>query len=178
MMNCSRHRHFAQMTPGSVASATPCPAHTTYRAHQYFFSRWPGAVYDLGWEIWGQGALAKAVFDLIQLVVGCALAFALCAFLIDRMEIRPGGIQLHLLYFAVPVIGVIATCVLSWPLSVVMYLGSKVLGHIVPEHSELQLWGATLSTIFFASSARSAEAGLHHGLDRLIEHVITKIGHP
>jgi hypothetical protein len=57
-----------------------------------------------------------------------------------------------------------------------MYLGSKVLGHIVSEHSELQLWGATLSTIFFVSSARSAEAGLHHGLDRLIEHVITKIG--
>jgi hypothetical protein len=64
------------------------------------------------------------------------------------------------------------------PLSVVMYLGSKVLGHIVSEHSELQLWGATLSTIFFVSSARSAEAGLHHGLDRLIEHVITKIGNP
>lgn len=157
-------------------NAASCTYAETYRAHQYFFSRWPGAVYDLGWEIWGHGTTAEAVFGLIQLAAGCAMAFALCTFLIDRMEITHGGIQLYLVYFAVPVVGVIATVVLSWPLSIVMYLGSEVLGHIVPEHSEFQFWGATLSTIFFASSARTAEAGLHHGLDRLIEHVITKIG--
>jgi hypothetical protein len=113
-----------------------------------------------------------AVVDLMQLIAGFAAMIAFMAWTkgLPYMGTYP------VLLSVVP-LWLLFTCLLSFPLLFVLHFAAKVMGEVLPQ-AGVATYGGFWTALVYGSSSRAVEGGLHHKIDRLVEHTIGRLLEP
>jgi hypothetical protein len=161
----------AQRWQACFGTHTVCTYRQALLSNEFILTRWFHALFFLIGDIFQTERRAEIAIDMTQLCIGWFIAFVLCAFIAGCL-----GMRSFPYLFVVPILGIAAASVASVPTLWIIRAFSALLAPIVPEESDLAIYGATISTICYGCTARATEAGIHRSVDGLIESVIRKAG--
>jgi hypothetical protein len=108
---------------------------------------------------------AKSFIDIIQLLVGFAVAFVLLKAIAPELGIL-GAVPF------VAFLGVIVASLLSVPMLLIMLVASSALDEILPGKSSFGILGGEWLGLVAACIGRTMDAGLHHAVERAVERVL------
>jgi hypothetical protein len=110
---------------------------------------------------------AQSFIDIVQLLVGFTVAFALLKAVAPELGIL-GAVP------SVAFLGVVVASLLSIPMLAIMFVVSSALDEILPEPSNFSILSGEWLGVIIACTGRTTEAGLHRAVERTIESVLER----
>ena len=154
----------ANDTEAALYAFTPWELVARYLAHvpnYYKLNDWTSAVLYLLRDDFAR-SVTRTFVDAVQLGAGIAVGIAFVR-----------NVNWHVNIFTVIAASAVATTILSLPILALMFVISETLGHLIPE-APLAIYGGGMSTLVFGVAGRTTEAGLHHGLNKVFERILTR----